>query len=219
MNYVDFLKKQLDYEISFTKLYRDYSAYYESLKNSKNESDLNILIGDFREEIVSTHQDYLWELYNFIKDNHGEKEANFIKQYNTKEFFFNEIKNMLKISNNQLALILDESLDSLHKYFNLTSVNKKNQAKIYDLYKYLTALQQINTKYKLIDILLRSYIVENFNFDDEPNINRSVLTYIFATWTDKTYREIAYESLDNYKKDDFDGNKKLINKLGELNEK
>lgn len=217
MNYVEFLKKQLDYEISFTKLYRDYSSYYESLNNSSNDSNLNILIGDFREEIVSTHQDYLWELYNFIKDNHGEKDANFIKQYNTKEFFFNEIKSILRISDNQLALILDESLESLHKYFNLTSVNKKSQDKIYSLYKYLIVLKESNTQHKLLDILLNSYIVEDFNFDDEPNINRSVLTYIFATWTDKTYREIAYESLDNYQKDSFDGNKELINKIYKKN--
>ena len=233
-NFKDFTNElEKDYYVMFTKMYRDFSSTCNALSHSekKNYNDMNSveqLNNDFFKEQIELYRDHLGYFLSEIEIDFGTKKAHEIKRYNTREFHFNEILRLLKISqDNLITLLFSDKVDGydLKMWFDLVDADSFKQDKIYNLYEFIIKLDEVNNKkekkYDLLDILTFSFIDNSeYIFDDEDKEKVSILYYVNSRWYEKTHYDLAYEAMKNYpKKNSFEGDIKLINLRGLNREK
>jgi hypothetical protein len=232
-NFKDFTNElEKDYYVIFTKMYRDFSSTCSALSHSekKNSNDMNSvekLNNDFYRDQIALYRSHLGYLFNEIDTDFGKDKAFEIQKYNTREFHFNEILKLLKLSQcNLISLLFSDNIDEydLKMWFEMVDADSFKQDKIYNLYEFLIKLDEVNTKketnYDLLDVLTYSFIDNSeYVIDEEDKDKVTILYYVNSRWHEKTDYEIAYEAIKNYSnKDSFEGDIKLISLRGIGNE-
>lgn len=198
-----------DYYIMFTKMYRDFSSTCNALSHSekKKYSDMNSvekLRNDFYRDQIDVYRNHLGYLFNEIETDLGREKAFEIEKYNTREYHFNELLNLLEISKEDLIdLLFSNKVDEydLKMWFELLDANSFKQDRIYKLHSFLVKLSEIDKdNHNLLDILNQSFIDNSeYCFDEDDNPRMDIVTLVLSTWRDKTDYEIAYEAIKNYK--------------------
>ena len=203
-----------DYEVLFTKMYRDFANTYRAFNTytKKENSSINNLSKNFFQDSIVNYKKHLSLILNTIEQEISKEYSNQVLQENTRELHFNETLRLLNINKESLLKILNISEIELREWFSYESANPHKQEKIRSLHNFLETLSEINKEnVSLIDYITYSFIdTSDYVFDDEDEDKSPILSYVLSSWNDKTYRELSYETIENYKrKNEWSGDEKL----------